>query len=157
MPSASANCAGCSFSRSSTIKIRSSNLPGTPIARRSPRSTNGGPGRQTRKASQVHLVTCDAFRVCRPGPPLVLLGDRRAIGVPGKFELLILIVDDLEKEHPAQLADALGIAINAYVLAHNVLNRFYGVADGHFYASCAREKAFSSSMSLSRPSRCSCG
>jgi hypothetical protein len=50
------------------------------------------------------------------------------------FEFLILIVDDLEEEHPAQLADALGVAINASVLAHDVLDGFDDGADGHGYA-----------------------
>ena len=66
----------------------------------------------------------DPFRVCRPAAPPILLRDRRAIAVPGQFEFLILIVDDLEEEHPAQLADALGVAIDADVLTHNVLNGF---------------------------------
>jgi len=43
--------------------------------------------------------------------------------------LLILIVDDFEKEHPAQLREALGITINANVLAHDVLNGFDGCSD----------------------------
>ena len=41
-----------------------------------------------------------------------------------EFEFLILIVDDLEEEHPAQLADALGVAIDADILAHDVLDGF---------------------------------
>jgi hypothetical protein len=45
-----------------------------------------------------------------------------------------LIADDLEKEHPAQLADALGVAIDAHVLAHDVLNGFDGGADDHSQA-----------------------
>jgi hypothetical protein len=38
--------------------------------------------------------------------------------------LLVLVVDDLEKEHPAQLGQALGVAIDADVLAHEVLDGF---------------------------------
>jgi hypothetical protein len=38
-----------------------------------------------------------------------------------------LIVDDLEEEHPAELANALSVAVNAGVLAHNVLNGLYDV------------------------------
>ena len=73
----------------------------------------------------------DALRVRRPVAPLEFLRDRRAIAVLGQFEFLILIVDDLEEEHPAQLADALRIAIDAHVLAHDVLNGFDGGADDH--------------------------
>ena len=47
------------------------------------------------------------------------------------FQFLILVVDDLEKKHPAQLADALGIAIDAGVLAHDVLDGLDEGADGH--------------------------
>jgi hypothetical protein len=43
--------------------------------------------------------------------------------------LLILIVDDFQEEHPAELGDALGVAINAGVLAHDVLDGFYGIAN----------------------------
>ena len=77
------------------------------------------------------LVAGDALRVGGPGAPLELLGDRRAVVVLHQFKLLILIVDDLEEEHPAQLGDALGVAIDAGVLAHDVLNGFDGVANGH--------------------------
>ena len=37
-------------------------------------------------------------------------------------QFLVLIVDDLQEEHPAQLANALGIAVDAGVLAHDVLD-----------------------------------
>ena len=77
------------------------------------------------------LLAGDAFGVGRPSAPLVFLRDRRAVIVPRQFEFLILIVDDLEEEHPAQLADALGVAIDAHVLAHDVLNGFDGGADDH--------------------------
>jgi hypothetical protein len=39
--------------------------------------------------------------------------------------LLLLIIENFKKEEPDKLADALGIAIDAYVLAHDVLNSFY--------------------------------
>jgi hypothetical protein len=65
-----------------------------------------------------------AFGVGSPGAPLILLGDRRAVVVLHDFQLLVLIVDDLEKKHPAQLGKALGIAIDAGVLAHDVLDGF---------------------------------
>jgi hypothetical protein len=39
--------------------------------------------------------------------------------------------DDLEEEHPAQLADALGTTLDAHILAHDVLNGFDGSANDH--------------------------
>ena len=77
------------------------------------------------------LLAGDALGVRRPGAPLVFLRDRRAVLGLEQFKFLILIVDDLEEEHPAQLADALGVAIDAGVLAHDVLNGFDDGADGH--------------------------
>jgi hypothetical protein len=44
---------------------------------------------------------------------------------------LILIVDDFQKEHPAKLGQALRVAIDADILAHDVLNRFDGISGGH--------------------------
>ena len=38
---------------------------------------------------------------------------------------------DHEEEHPAQLTDALGVAVDAGVLAHDVLDGFDEGADGH--------------------------
>ena len=58
-------------------------------------------------------------------------GDGRAVAILEELELLVLIVDDLEEEHPAQLTYALCIAIHAHVLAHDVLNGFDESADGH--------------------------
>jgi hypothetical protein len=59
------------------------------------------------------------------------LGDWRAVVGLEDLQLLVLVVDDLEEKHPAELADPLGVAIHAYVLAHEVLDRFDGVANGH--------------------------
>ena len=73
----------------------------------------------------------DALGIGRPGTPLVALGNRRGVAGPHQLQFLVLIVDDLEKEHPAKLTDALGIAIDAGVLAHDVLDGFDEGADGH--------------------------
>ena len=45
------------------------------------------------------------------------------------FQFLILVVDDFQEEHPAELGDALSIAIYAAVLAHDILNGFDGGSD----------------------------
>ena len=55
----------------------------------------------------------------------------RAVAVIEEFEFLVLVVDDLEEEHPAQLADALRVAVDARVLAHDVLNGLDQSVDGH--------------------------
>ena len=77
------------------------------------------------------FVAGDALGVGGPGAPLELLRDGRAVAVLHQLQLLVLVVDDLEEEHPAELGDALGVAIDADVLAHDVLDRFDGVANGH--------------------------
>jgi hypothetical protein len=58
-----------------------------------------------------------------------VIGDRRAVVVAEQLQLLILVVDDLEEEHPAQLTHALGVAIDADILAHDVLDGFDEGAD----------------------------
>ena len=77
------------------------------------------------------LVAGDAFGVGGPGAPAELRWDGRAVAVLHQLQLLILVVDDLEEEHPAELGDALGVAIDAGILAHDVLDGFDGVANGH--------------------------
>ena len=73
----------------------------------------------------------DAFRVGGPGAPAQVGRNGRTIVLIHQFKLLVLIVNDFEEEHPAKLGDALGVAIDAGILAHDVLNRFYGGPDGH--------------------------
>ena len=73
----------------------------------------------------------DAFGIGCPGAPAKLRRDRRAVAVLHQLQLLILVVDDFHEEHPAELGDALGIAIDAGILAHDVLDGFDGIANGH--------------------------
>ncbi len=77
------------------------------------------------------IFASDSLGVCGPGAPAELLRDRRAVAVLHQLELVVLVVDDLEEEHPTELRDALRVAIDAGVLAHDVLNRFDGVSYGH--------------------------
>jgi hypothetical protein len=51
-----------------------------------------------------------------------------------QLQLLILVINDFHEEHPAELGDALGVAINAGILAHDVLDGFDGIANGHSLA-----------------------
>ena len=79
------------------------------------------------------FVAGDAFRVARPRPPLEFLRDGGGVAIPSlhEFQFLVLVVDDFEEEHPAQLRDALGVAVDADILAHDVLDGFDGGAYGH--------------------------
>ena len=79
----------------------------------------------------MQRVAGDAFGIGGPGSPLELFGDGRAVAVLHQLQFLVLVVDDLEEEHPAELGDALGVAIDADILAHDVLNGFDGGSDRH--------------------------
>jgi hypothetical protein len=46
------------------------------------------------------------------------------VGVAGEFQLFFERVKHLEEQQPGELADALGVAIDAAVLAHDVLDGF---------------------------------
>ena len=72
-----------------------------------------------------------AFRIGCPRLPLHSGRDRRPILRVQELELAVLVVDDLQEEHPAELRDALGIAIDARILAHDVLDGFDGVPNRH--------------------------
>jgi hypothetical protein len=70
------------------------------------------------------VVAGDAFGVGRPVAPAQGVGDRRAVGVVKKFVFAFLVVVNLQEEHPDQLADALRVAVDADILAHDVLDGF---------------------------------
>jgi len=55
----------------------------------------------------------DAFGIRRPAAPPEFFRDGRAIPVLHQLQLLVLVVDDFQEEHPAELRDALGVAIDA--------------------------------------------
>jgi hypothetical protein len=69
--------------------------------------------------------------VGRPGPPLQALGHGRDVGVIQQLALLVAVVEDFQEEQPAELADALGVAVHADVLAHDVLDGLDGGAERH--------------------------
>ena len=81
-------------------------------------------------------VAGHALGVGGPVPPLELFRDGRAVALLHQFQFLVLVVDDLEEEHPAELGDALGVAIDADVLAHDVLNGFDGGSYRHRVSGC---------------------
>ena len=77
-------------------------------------------------------VAGDPFLVGGPGGPAEGLRDGGLVAVAEEFELLLPVVEDLEEEHPAELLKALGVAVGAGVLAHDVLDGFDDVGDvGH--------------------------
>ena len=53
-----------------------------------------------------------------------MLWERGAVVVLKEFELGFAVVEDFEKEHPAELFEALGVAVGSGVLAHDVLDGF---------------------------------
>ena len=77
----------------------------------------------------LEFVASHAFGVGGPVSPLEFCGDDGLVVVLKKFKLLVFVVDDLEGDHPAELFDALGVAGDALVLAHDVLKRLDDVAD----------------------------
>jgi hypothetical protein len=72
-------------------------------------------------------VTRDAFGVGSPVAPAQVLRDRALVGVARELEFFFLRVEDFQEQQPGELRDALGVAIDAAVLAHDVLD---GLDDG---------------------------
>jgi hypothetical protein len=81
------------------------------------------------KSSQ--LVAGDPLGVLRPGAPAQARGDRRLVAVLQQLLLRLVVVEDLEEDHPDELADALRVAVDTGVLAHDVLDGLDRRADGH--------------------------
>jgi len=73
--------------------------------------------------AQQH-VAGDAFGIRRPVAPAHGFGDRALVVVAGEFEFFLERVKHFEEQQPGELRDALGVAINAAVLAHDVLDGF---------------------------------
>lgn len=68
-------------------------------------------------------ISRDSLLIGGPAAPLQMFRNRGAVVVFGDLQGLVLVVDDLEEKQPAQLREALGIAIDTHVLAHDVLDR----------------------------------
>lgn len=81
----------------------------------------------------LQRITGHAFRVGSPGAPAAAFGDGRAVVVVHQLPFQLAVIEDLEEQQPDQLADALGVAVDANVFAHDVLDGFDGGADGHAY------------------------
>ena len=77
------------------------------------------------------FIAGDAFVVGCPVAPAQAFGDGRAIaGIDLVFFFLGVV--NAKEDHPDHLGDTLGIAINACILAHNVLHGFDERGDGHW-------------------------
>src|SRR3546814_2979159 len=63
-------------------------------------------------------IAGDAFGVGGPGRPAEMSWDRGLVVIAEEHQRLFLIIQNLQEEHPDQLPDALSIAIDACVLAH---------------------------------------
>ena len=82
-------------------------------------------GREELEVDKIgQLVTGHAFRVFSPGPPAEMVRQRGFIVIFQKFQLGFAVIKDFQKKHPDQLADALGVAIDTDILAHDVLDGF---------------------------------
>ena len=90
----------------------------------------GRGGQPLERREEVVVDELDQFF---PGHPLGVLGpagpaetamQRRLVIRHGDVPLLFLVVEDLQEDQPDQLADALGVTIDADILAHDVLNGF---------------------------------
>ncbi|MDT4819838.1 hypothetical protein FQZ97_529650 [compost metagenome] len=79
----------------------------------------------------LQRVAGHAFRVGGPSAPAAALGDGRLVVVVHQLPFQLAVIEDLEEQQPDQLADALGVAIDAHVFTHDVLDGFDGGADGH--------------------------
>ena len=69
-------------------------------------------------------VAGDALGVGRPIAPAHGFGDGALVVVARQLQLFFQRVKHLQKQQPGELADALGVAIDAAVLAHDVLDGF---------------------------------
>ena len=63
--------------------------------------------------------------VCRPVRPAAVLGDDGDVAVVVPFPVLFLRVVHFQEKHPCDLLDALGIAVDARVVAHDVAQPLY--------------------------------
>ena len=77
-------------------------------------------------------VARHAFAIGSPVAPLQFFGDYRLVVIIQEFHFGILVVDNLERNHPAQLFNALCIARNTLVFSHDVLQGLDNSTDvGH--------------------------
>src|SRR3546814_11196235 len=85
------------------------------------------PPRSTRTDTLFPYTTL--FR--SPVAPAQVFGQHGLEIVVEQLPLAFAVVVDLQEQHPDQLANALRVAVDADVLAHDVLDGFDGGADRH--------------------------
>src|SRR5690606_39357475 len=77
------------------------------------------------------FVARNPFVIGGPIAPAQRLWDRRLELVLLQLPLLFPGVEYLQEQHPAQLADALGVSVDTPVFAHDVLYAFDRRTDAH--------------------------
>lgn len=88
-------------------------------------------GKQVDIDEVLQLIAGDPFRIGCPVAPTQPLRQRRPVVLVDELPFLLTVIEDLEEQHPHQLTDALGVSVDAGVLAHDVLDGFDGAADRH--------------------------
>ena len=73
--------------------------------------------------SESIVPVAGADRPLRQQKPSRMGSDRRPVAVVEQLPLGLAVVEDLEEDHPPELRDALGVAVDPGVLAHDVLDR----------------------------------
>ena len=81
------------------------------------------------------LVCAIVGLTCFSGVMAVAMGRQPPFFSPPFF---LALVEHFEKEHPGELAEALGIAVDAVVLAHDVLDGLDGAAEIHLVVLVSR-------------------
>ncbi len=80
----------------------------------------------------LQFFTGHSLCIGRPVAPAQVVGDGRLVAVAQQLKLRFLIVEDFQEEQPGKLGNPLRVAIDASILAHDVLDGFdEGGADGH--------------------------
>ncbi len=81
------------------------------------------------------LFALVVFDVFRPVSPAAVFRDGRLVFLAPVFGIifpgLFTLVEYFEEEHPSELTDALGVAIDAIVFAHDVLDGLDGAGEIH--------------------------
>ena len=80
--------------------------------------------RVARERMAVFAVACPVF-------PSVFVGDDGLVAVFNQRPILFFVAVDFEEEQPGHLLDALCVAVDARVAAHDVLHGFYESIEAH--------------------------
>ena len=70
--------------------------------------------------------------VVRPVAPPAVLGNERAVVVFVELPVVLFLVVNFQEQHPCYLLDALGIAVDTGIVAHDVADILYKICQSHF-------------------------